>query len=169
MADELRQLYTDLGLRPYRVFSVAQQWSGQAVGRGTLSVLSEVELLPTPLVDFTPMRRRMTEGGFTEDGLVTLREISPRYTEEDVQALCCRRSDVPGREVFIEMRHDARDGQTVRRRFTIESVPFRKAGKFEWQVRLRKANPDRAPNGATTGERQEFPDRLKNPLMDLED
>lgn len=168
VADDLRQLYTDLGLRPYRVFSVLQQWSGRRIGAGVVQVVREVELLPTPLVDLTPVRRKQNEGGFTEDGLVTLRELSPRLTEEQVVALCCPRPLEPGQEAFIEVRHDARDGETPRRRFSVESPPFRKAGKFEWMVRLRKANPDRAPSGATTGERDPFPNRIRNPLMDEE-
>jgi len=165
VADELRQLYTDLGLRPYRVFSVLQGWSGGKVGDGIPRVLREVEFLPTPLVDLTPVRRRPTEGGFTEDGTVTLHEISPRLTEDQVQQLCSPQL-LPGQESYVEVRHDARDGETTRRRFTVQGVPFRKAGKFEWWVRLVKANPDRGRAGALSGERQEFPERLTNPLMD---
>lgn len=169
VADELRQLFTDAGLRPYRVFSVQEQWSGGTVGVGIPVVVRETEFLPTPLLDLTPLRRKMNQGGFSEDGAVTLRQISPRLTEDQVGLLCCGDRSIPGRETYIEVRHDARDGTEVpRRRFTIQGVPFRKAGKFEWQVRLLKANPDRSPQGALTGERQEFPDRLRNPLMDEE-
>ena len=169
VADELRQLYTDLGLRPYRVFSVQEQWSGGKVGVGIPAVVAEVELLPTPLLDQRPLRRKMNQGGFTEDGSVMLRQISPRLTEDEVALLCCGDRTIPGRETYLEVRHDARDGSdVVRRRYTIQGVPAREAGKFQWQVRLIKANPDRDRNGALTGERTDFPPRLLNPLMDEE-
>jgi hypothetical protein len=166
VADDLRQLFTDFGLRPYRVFSVLQRWSGGRVGAGTLAVVRELELLPTPLVDLGPVKRKHTEGGGTEDGQFTLRQLSPRLTEDQVQSLVAPGGLGPGEESFLEVRHDARDGQELaRRRFTVVGPPFRKAGQFEWQVRLTKANPDRDRQGDTTGERQQFPERLRNPLM----
>ncbi len=169
VADDLRQLYTDFGLRPYRVVSVLQRWSGGRVGAGTVAIVRELELLPTPLVEWS-VRRRNTEGGYTEDGAATLSEISPRLTEEEVQALVAPCGLGPGEESFLEMRMDARDGVVVpRRRFTVQGPPFRKAGKFEWRVRLIKANPDRDHQGGLGGERTEFPERLRNPLMAEED
>lgn len=165
VADDLRQLQTDFGLRPYRVVSVLQRWSGGRVGAGTVAVVRELELLPTPLIEWA-VRRRNTEGGYTEDGSAVLSEISPRLTEEQVQQLVAPGGLGPGEESFLEMRMDARDGVVVpRRRFTVQGPPFRKAGKFEWRVRLVKANPDRDHQGGLGGERTDFPERLRNPLM----
>lgn len=165
VADDMRQLFTDFGLRPYRIVSVLQRWSGGRVGAGTVAVVREQELLPTPLIEWT-VRRKATEGGFTEDGSATLSEISPRLTEQQVQALVAPQGLAAGEESFLEVRMDARDGtEPHRRRFTVVGPPYRKAGKFEWRVRLEKANPDRDRHGGTGGERQQFPDRLRNPLM----
>ena len=165
VADDLRQLYTDFGLRPYRVFSVLQHWSGGRVGAGTVAVVREIEFLPTPLVDVLPVKRRVTEGGFTEDGDTWLRQISPRLTEDEVQNLVAPGGLQPGDDPFIEVRMDARDGLSERRRYTVQGPPARDAGGFEWKVRLVKANPDRGRQGETSGERQAFPERLRNPLM----
>lgn len=165
VADDLRQLQTDFGLRPYRVFSVLQHWSGGRVGAGLVATVREIEFLPTPLVDVLPVKRRMTEGGFTEDGDTWLKEISPRLTEDEVQNLVAPQGLQAGDDPFIEVRMDARDGQSERRRYTVQGPPVRDAGAFQWKVRLVKANPDRSRQGEPTGERQAFPERLRNPLM----
>ena len=168
LADDLRQLYTDIGLRPYRVFSVVVAWSGGAVGRGTPAVVSEKELLPTPEVDLRPVRSEMRTGGKVEEGEARLRQISPRYTEEDVEVLFHRHPLPPGHEGFLEVRVDARDGETERRRFVVRGAPYRKAEAFEWVVGISRQRQDRKPNGQLD-ERTALPERLINPLMQPEE
>ncbi len=168
VADDLRQLYTDFGLRPYRVVSVVVAWSGGAIGRGNASVVSERELLPTPFVDLRPVRSVMRTGGRVEEGEATLREVSPRYTEEDIRTLFHQHPLPRGHEGFLEVRVDARDGNHVRhRRFTVQGVPYRKAAAFDWTVRMSRQRADRTPDGKLA-ERTDFPERLKHPLLDEE-
>jgi hypothetical protein len=169
VADDLRQLNTDFGLRPYRVFSVVVAWSGGVIGRGLAAVVSETELLPTPLVDLRPVRGTMRTGGQVEEGMATLKEVSPRYTEEDIETLFHQQPLPKGHEGFLEVRMDRRDGVRVkRRRFTVRGVPYRDAAEFDWEVRIMRQRRDRKPDGKLS-ERTDLPERVKNPLMAEED
>lgn len=146
--DQLRQLAVDMGMRPYRVFSVIVRWTGGEVGRGDAVVESEREFLPRPVVkDMTSVRGVAHAAGRNERGSVELSEVSPRYTEDDIRGLCHCGKLSQDREGFIEIRVDERDGQTDRRRFVVKDVPHRNAEGFEWRVRLLKQDQDRARNG----------------------
>lgn len=145
--DELRQLYTDFGMRPYRVFSVVYLWTGGAIGRGEAIVESEKEFLPTPWVDTKPVRSDPRSGGIVERGMATLREVSPRLTEDEISDMCgCEHRD-PARQTFIEVTMDARDGSSKRRRFAVAGVPYRNAGGFEWEVQIVRQDQDRERDG----------------------
>jgi hypothetical protein len=146
VADDLRQIATDLGARPYRVWSVVVRWTGGKKGHGQVVVCSERELLPTPVVTVRT-RYDQTEAGRLERGVTSLREISPRYTEDDIEALfprCLERSE----EAYIETRIDERDGTTRRRRYAIVGAPVRHATRFEWTVDLTPQDDRRTRRGA---------------------
>jgi hypothetical protein len=162
LVDSLRQLYTDFGLRPYRVFSVLIEWSGGQVGVGTARVVREQEFLPTPLVELDGLKTTPKDAGKVEEGGAWLKELSPRLTESDVESLVGARQQ--GQETFVEVQHDARDGVSPRRRFSVHGVPMRDVGGFQWKVRLIRARPDRKADGALD-ERTALPERLLNPLM----
>lgn len=149
VADDLRQLNTDFGLRPYRVFSVRVRWTGGEVGRGECVVISEREFLPTPRLDETGgVAGTPRSGGIAERGSVKLREISPRYTEDEVRGLlCCSLTLAPGVEGWVEVMMDARDGLSRRRRFVVSGIPFRNAGRFEWTATLLRQDQDRSRSG----------------------
>lgn len=147
VADELRQIHTDLGTRPYRVFSVVYEWTGGEVGRGEPRVLSEQEILPTPLVDISGSSRGTTAAGSKSEGTAKLTEVSPRYTEDQIHALFPTRLQGAQR-AFIEVRMDARDGsEPIRRRYTIKMAPYRNPTRFEWVVRLNAQEQDRTRAG----------------------
>jgi hypothetical protein len=162
IVDDIRQINTDLGARPYRVFSVTLKWSGGEIGRGDAEVVSETEFLPTPdLSSINSVRRSLLSGGNVERGGLALYEISPRYTEDQLDALCYgdRECRGPAFQTFIEVSIDRRDGdRTKRRRFTIAAVPYRDAKRFQWTVDLTKQDGDRKPDGTVQelGERDPF-------------
>ena len=146
--DSLRQLYTDMGLRPYRVFSVLVRWTGGAVGRGRPEVVREVEFLPTPrLREVSSVRTELRSGGRVERGTVWLEQISPRLTEDEVRRLVAPSGLGAGEEAWIEVRIDERDGNTVRRRFVTSGVPERDAEGFQWRVRLVRQDEGRSRSG----------------------
>lgn len=152
--DSLRQLYTDFGLRPYRVHSVVYEWSGGDVGRGLPRVISDEELLPTPrVVDTSGVAGELRSAGLVERGSVRLEQISPRYTEDQVRVLFFALPLPPGRQGFIEVRIDARDGSTERRRFIVRGIPFRDADGFQWRATLLRQDEDRTRSGLPAGPR----------------
>lgn len=148
LADDMRQIGVDLGLRPYRVFSVRIRWSGDRVGTGEPAVVLEEEFLPTPKVT-TRLRREAREpGGWVERGGTTLTEVSPRYTEAQIDALCARTGPL-NEERFIEVRMDSRDGEEVpRRRYVVTEAPERRAERFDWRVQLSPQDDGRTRAGA---------------------
>lgn len=131
--DDLRQLYTDFGLRPYRVFSVVVHWTGGRIGYGTEMRESELEILPTPKLNMSGVTADMKSAGFTENGRIRVTQISPNYTEDDIDALFFLQPLPPGHQGFWEVRIDQRDGQTLVRRFMVYGAPWRMAGNFEWR------------------------------------
>lgn len=145
VADDLRQIAVDLGARPYRVFSVVVRWSGGEIGRGT-PTSHEREFLPTPNLREPSVNNEPRTGGLVERGSVRLSEISPRYTEDEVRSLFgC--DEEPGVETFVEVRVDARDGSTERRRFVVSGMPYREATRFQWVAKLLRQDTDRRRNG----------------------
>jgi len=148
VVDDLRQLNTDFGLRPYRVFSVRVRWTGGEVGRGECRTESVTEFLPTPRLDEPGVQGAPRSAGLPERGQARLRELSPRYTEDQIRGLlCCSLSLPPGVEGWVEVMMDARDGLAQRRRFVVSGMPYRDAGRFEWRATLIRQDQDRARGG----------------------
>jgi len=149
VVDDAQQLVADLGLRPYRVFSVVEQWSGGTRGRGTLAIVRELEITPPPVLSMRSLRRDMKSAGVVERGELTLERISPRYTEEEIRSLFPTNLDA-GQYAYIEQRWDGRNGgDPQRRRFTISSVPFLEIPRrFQWSVRVKPQDDPRGSNGA---------------------
>lgn len=148
IVDAGRQLLTDFGLRPYRMFSIVERWSGGEEGRGILSTVSQLEFLPTPRIDLTTIRTKLDAGGTNEDGFHTVREISPRYTEDDIRSLMHVLPLPPGSIGYVEIRHDSRDGRTERRRYVVRGVPWRDAENFQWVASLSSQEKPRPRSGA---------------------
>jgi len=105
VADDLRQLYTDFGGRPYRVFLVWVGWSADADGDGVIrgrelrledgergvgrpSLLREEELLPTPsVVGLSALSDTSSALGSEEEGTVQVDQVSLSYSEEVLRGL----------------------------------------------------------------------------------
>ena len=148
VADEMRQLQTDLGARPYRVFAVVVEHSGGEEGRGNPRVVSEVELLPTPLVSQRGVRTALGPGGKSERGYATISEVSTRYTEEQIQRSFHVKPLTEKHEAFYEVRLDGRDGkEATRRRYTLRDVPELDAENYQWVLRMSSQDERRTPSG----------------------
>ena len=117
LADDLRSLYAEFGLRPYRVVLVWVGWgTGPAdqepviregmppdqvieaisnvdldpdvVGVGVPTLLCELELSPRPLVESpSGVRKDQDSVGLTERGGLTVTQISARYSEDLLMGL----------------------------------------------------------------------------------
>lgn len=148
VVDSARQIATDIGARPYRVFSIVVQWTGGDKGRGEPRVVSEIEFLPTPKVGVEGLRSALNSGGQADNGEVRVTEISARYTEEQVHTLAHRLPLAKGQEGWIEVTLDARDGAAAqRRRFQPAAPPFYDVENLQWVLRLRSEQQNRTSEG----------------------
>lgn len=155
VVDDIRQIATDLGARPYTVHAVRVKWSGGEVGRGKPTVSSDIELLPTPKVTGVNSMSRDTEAqGAIERGDVNLTGVSARYTEDDIERMIGVDAD-KSEECFFEIRIDQRDGCTKRRRFTLARPPERRPTMIDWRISLRRHSGDRRIDGARRTTRDE--------------
>lgn len=147
--DDIRQIATDLGARPYTYHSITVRWSGGEIGRGEETVVKDVKLLPTPRTQPVGFLDRSQENaGVVERGDITLTGISPRYTEDEIEELFGVVKPGEEYEVFIEQRIDGRDGQTRRRRFVLAGAPERRPTRVDWRVTLRRADGERLRDGS---------------------
>lgn len=149
--DSIRQIATDLGARPYRVFLITTEWTGEEIGEGIERVASEVEILPTPKVSpITALSKSLTQAGLIEQGELRVTGISTSFKEWELRGVQQDGKDLPdNRQFFYEMRMDARSptAETLRRRFALSKVPFYDAERVQWVVELKKAAEDRMSTG----------------------
>lgn len=151
IVDDARQIETDIGTRPYRMWSVVYEWSGGEIGRGEPQVIFEQEFLPTPRITMQTVNENIQSAGYVERGTITVTEISPRYTEDQINWLFRQGAPLsPGQQAFIEISMDGRDGRSDRRRFTVSGVPVRDAENFEWRATLVKQELNRDRFGRAT-------------------
>ncbi len=143
-------LNTEMGLRPYRVFSVRQHWSGGEVGRGDVTRTLVAEYLPRPKVAFRT-RREYSAAGYVERGVVVLSEIRAALSPAEVVDLFARTVPLgPGDETFLEVVLDARHGEEAeRRRFVPAEPPERR--DWDWRLVVRQQAGQRAPDGSAAG------------------
>jgi hypothetical protein len=150
--DCARDLYTSLGLRTYQVNLVWTRWSGGERGVGQETVLAVETLLPTPkLSGLGAVAIELKELGSSEQGSVTLSEISLRYSED---LLMGRGGPLPLGEpipfdvqFYWELALPVGDGTAIRRRLTPNGVPERSGGKLQWSIQLNETEGRRARDG----------------------
>lgn len=77
VADNVRQIATNLGARPYRVFLVWSFATGEERGEGTEVEKKRIEILPTPVVEsLDAIQRGPFAGGAYPVGSIRLREVT---------------------------------------------------------------------------------------------
>ncbi len=151
--DKIRDLYTQLGARPYHVNLVHTQWSGGERGVGVEEVIDECPILPTPRVaDLSAVNKQLLSVGLEEAGDIRVSEISPRFTEDQLMGISEDGTPVPGDQNFYwEIFFPRADGPGVRRRFTPKAVPNYNPTRFQWWIDLVKAYEDRTRQGDPAG------------------
>ncbi len=150
VTDSIRDLHTQFGLRPYKLSILRVKWSGGERGRGTPHVHSALAITPTPLVqDLTTMTEVLSPVGLDEVGVVSVSEISGRFTDDELRFLDeDGESPGPDEEVFYEIEYPQPGKRSsVKRRFFLRGAPFYSSGRFQWTIRLEKANEDRSRIG----------------------
>jgi hypothetical protein len=147
--DQIRQIATDLGTRPYRVFLVHIVWTGTRRGDGQPSEIARIEILPTPKVS-SSTSFAMQAMGLTEMGGISVSQISLRFTEDDLTGKtpdlidpAMTRTGLRNAEFFYEVVERRPTGPTpIPRRYIPADVPTR--GNTGWRVNLLKQGEDRA-------------------------
>lgn len=148
--DQIRDIATRLGARPYRVALIWTQWSGGETGIGVEQVLREEFLLPTPMIGvLNTVKEELTSVGLEEVGELRVTEISPRYNEDYLMGRDDTGHQIPSDQNFYwEIAFPRPDGQKgVRRRFLPKSVPSYQGTNFEWTIDLVKAIENRDRDG----------------------
>jgi hypothetical protein len=153
VVDRIRNLNAKFGLRPYRVFLVHAVSSSGSRGVGLTRIVSRREIEPTPRVnDFGSMAETILATGTTEEGAISIDEISAKFTEDDLLGRTADLADPKlkgltadeSTEFFWEVQEERpqRDLPQIRR-FAVAGVPELNRGKFQWTVRLTKQDYDR--------------------------
>lgn len=156
VADDIRQLNTTFGIRPYRVFLVHVQWSGAVRGSGQGIEIARRELLPTPRVkNMESLPEILRSTGLTEEGSITVDQISAKYSEDDLAGRTPDLQD-PSKPITsaanVEFYWEVVENRVAlplakRRRFTTNGVPELSRGGFQWSVSLIRQDVDRQRNG----------------------
>lgn len=150
LGDRLRDMLTKFGLRTYKVSIIRVQWSGGVRGEGTVSVVKETVIEPTPKIsDLDSLTEFVQPVGLDEVGGIELSKISGRYTEEELRGLSSVGEEIPpDEEVFYEIEFPRPDGgPSLKRRFFTRSAPQYKPGQLQWTLRLEKTHNDRSREG----------------------
>lgn len=151
LADNVRQLATKFGIRPYRVWLVWTQFTGTEVGMGKEVEKLRTEILPTPDVGSLDRVALSPSGaGIVRIGDVQIKEISGTFTRDQLlgKTYPSRRDDGdgPGEPIrfFYEIQEDGRGDNPARReRFVPMSEPNRKADDVQWQIMLSRIESER--------------------------
>jgi hypothetical protein len=151
--DSVRDIYTQLGARPYRVRMVRTRWTGGMRGVGVEEVVCETPILPTPRVsDLANLSQELLPIGMEEVGQVRISEISPRYTEDQLVGRDNDGTPVSSdTEFYYEIEFVRPDSDGVRRRFIPTGVPNYNPTQFQWWIDLRRAHDDRTRAGDPNG------------------
>ena len=85
IVDSARQMLSNFGMRPYRVFLVHVLWPSGRRGMGNQVVISNRELLPAPkVVDMSATTEILHAFGRDEEGGLSIEQISAKYSEDDL-------------------------------------------------------------------------------------
>lgn len=145
-ADQIRDIATRLGARPYRVILVWTRWSGGERGVGVEEVIREEPLLPTPQIStLNGIDQQVMSIGAEEVGGLKVTELPPRFSEDYLQGLAEDGCPIePDQNFYWEIFFPRPDGsEGPRRRFVMKTTPSYQATDFEWTVDLVKAIQDR--------------------------
>jgi len=148
--DKLRDLYTRLGTRPYRVRIIRTRWPSGRRGMGPEAVVHVLELLPTPkVVDLTSLSAELTAVGVNQRGTVQLQQISGRYTEDHLTGVDADGNAVgPNDSLYYEIESFRPDGKPADlRRFALAAIPYYDATGFAWSVILDSSTDARDRDG----------------------
>ncbi len=135
--DEVRNILTEIGLRPYRVFWCVETFDGARRGEGNLLSTVFTALSPRPRVQPFSPARVASSGGLIQEGSVLLRGISRSgYTREQILGRLANGNDRPRNESFFYALHPV--GQLLAELYVPATDPV--LDPFGWSLRLNPVN-----------------------------
>ncbi len=152
-ADRLRQLHTRFGARPYRVFLVWAQWTGNERGEGEEVEAARREILPTPKVsDLTSTQLSAFSGGTLPTGSIRVTEISTTLSTDVLTGRMlpdAHEDHLPqAYDFYWELVEDGRlDRPALRSKYRHASTPFLDASRVQWSVVLERISEDNGRGG----------------------
>jgi hypothetical protein len=157
----VRQIATDLGVRPYRCFLTWTVWAGPTGverGEGNERIYARMEILPTPRVrSLDRVSFSMFHAGTMPVGSIQVDRISVvQFTRDVLLGKSFPNNPLPFGEIFGEKHipqpyeffweviEDGRgDNPAKRERFRPLNSPERRAGKVDWTIMLERISLDR--------------------------
>jgi hypothetical protein len=148
--DRIRQIRTNLGCSPYRVFLVHWRWPGK-VGLNKPTEISRIEILPTPKVsDMNGTSYMLAAFGNTEGGGIFLSKISTKFSEDDLTGktpdlrdLVRTNTGAYNVEFFYEVHLNQRGSKP--RRYSPSGVPNLNRTGLHWHLNLIKQSTSYDP------------------------
>lgn len=153
LVERARQMATDLGARPFRVFLVWTVFSGPSRNKGDERVLERHELLPTPRVDFGSLARNPTLVGVFPAGSARVDEVPPRLSRDELEGRVLPGGKplptVEGKvDFFYEVVPDDRQQEKpAHTRFRLNNVPSFEAENAQWVLILEPASGELRRDG----------------------
>ncbi len=154
VADNLRNLYTVFGLRPYNVSLVRTRWTGGKRNLGVEEVVDVTPVVPTPLLsDLTAVSQINSPIGLDEIGDILISEVSGAYTEDQLVGYTKGHLIALDEQFYweVEFPPPCEGHAGERRRFTVNMAPMYYADRFGWEVRLTRQRIDRTRKGVPGG------------------
>lgn len=157
VVDQIRQLYTGFGMRPYRVYLVYVEWPSGNRGVGAPQEVARVELTPTPNIRSLDSTQQVLEAtGMAEEGSISIDQISARYSEDDLLGktpLALNPADPRTKrkavQFFWEVVEDRTASAPKRRRYHPSGVPSLNKAGYSWSVNLVKQDADLSRSGGS--------------------
>jgi hypothetical protein len=145
-ADTVRGLYARFGVAGYRVYMVHARWSGRARGDGTPTVISEVELLPTPMLKVN-RNRPVRPGGTIDEGDIQATGVSLTYTEDTLLGKGTGGAPIDSNVDFYWELRTFFQGEDRRIRCSVDKTPTLDLPNCQWVVNLFTQRPNRNREG----------------------
>lgn len=153
IADNVRQIATNLGARPFRVFLVWEVWDGGEKGEGDVSEYRRIEILPTPMVDNIDALASPTSiAGTVPTGNIRVRDVSVQRYDHNTLSGYLFPNDaekIPEPyDFFYEVVQDDRHEAKPRRwKFNLTAPPALIPTRATWTLLLERASEDRNRDG----------------------
>jgi hypothetical protein len=146
VADNIRGIAGNMGLRPYEVRIITARWTGGYRGEGVPEVVDILLLEPTPLIEsISNIDQRLEAFGLDDVGSIQISEISLRYNEDILLGRDAQGNDpAEDTEVFYEVSlRTSVQTDPVLRRFTPTSTPTYDPDNLQYTLRLASARGER--------------------------